>query len=245
MAISKEIKALGLSDKETKIYLAGLELGETSAQRISKKSGIKRTTTYHTIEDLKGKGLFSTVISKGKRLYAAEDPRKLLDKVDEQKKNLEKIMPELLSIANFIDKKPRIKYYEGEQGIKEVYEDTLSYPNSEILAWVNSEAITNFKIDYLKNYYLPQRLKNKIWVKAIAPATEEMKNYKSRDSQSLRRTRLIKNKDISFNVEINIYGSDKIFIVDFKEKIGLVISNKQIFETFKTIFETNWNLLGE
>jgi HTH-type transcriptional regulator, sugar sensing transcriptional regulator len=242
MLIDK-LKDIGLTNNEIKVYLAGLELGETSIQRIAKKSEIKRTTAYHTVDYLKAKGLYATSLSRGKKRYIAEDPRKLLEKIEYQKKNLEEMMPELLSIANFIDRKPQIKYYEGEQGIKEIYEDTLKFKNSEILAWVNSEAIANFKIEYLKNYYLPQRLKNKIWVRAIAPATEEMKNYQTRDLKSLRKTKLIKNKDISFNTEIMIYGSDKVSIVDFKEKIGLIIGNSQIYETFKKIFESYWEVI--
>jgi HTH-type transcriptional regulator, sugar sensing transcriptional regulator len=242
MLIDK-LKEIGLTTNEIKVYLAGLELGETSIQRIAKKSEIKRTTAYHTVDYLKAKGLYATSLSRGKKRYIAEDPRKLLEKVEYQKKNLEEMMPELLSIANFIDRKPQIKYYEGEQGIKEIYEDSLTFKNSEILAWVNSEAIANFKIEYLKNYYLPQRLKNKIWVRAIAPATEEMKNYQSRDLKSLRKTKLIKNKDISFNTEIMIYGPDKVSIVDFKEKIGLIIGNSQIYETFKKIFESYWEVI--
>jgi len=243
MPIADKLKDLGFSENEIGVYLAGLELGETSIQRIAKKSGIKRTTTYHTVDYLKAKGLFSTTLSKGAKKYIAEDPRKLLEKIDTQRKNLEAIMPELLSVANFIDRKPQIKYYEGEQGIKEIYTDTLKYKNSEILAWVNSEAVSNFKIDYLKNYYLPKRLENKIWVKAIAPETEEMKSYQSRDGQSLRKTRLINNKDISFNTEITIYGNSKVSIVDFKEGTGLLIQNIQIYETFKKIFETYWEML--
>lgn len=244
LMLQDKLKDIGLTENEISVYLAGLGLGETTIQRISDKSGVKRTTVYHTVDYLKTKGLFSTAITKGRKKYIAEDPRKILEIMERQKKNLEDMMPKLLSMANFMDKKPKIKYYDGEQGIKEIYEDTLKYPNSEILAWVNSEAITNFKIDYLKNYYLPQRLKKKIWVRAVAPLTDEMKNYQSRDGQSLRKTKLIKNKNASFDTEIAIYGSDNLSIVDFKEKMGIVIKNIQIHQTFKKIFETYWEMIA-
>lgn len=242
MSLITKIKELGLEEKEAKVYLACLELGEANIQRIGKKSDIKRTTVYHALDSLIEKGLSSVVVRKGRKRYTAEDPRKLKNRIDFQKETLDEIMPNLLSLANFMDKKPEIKYYEGESGIKEIYKDSLNYPDSEILAWVNSEAITNFKIDYLKNYYLPQRLDKKIWVRAIAPSTEEMINYQSRDSQSLRKTRLLK-KSTSFNVEIIIYGKEKVSIVDFENKIGLIIRNQQIFNTFRLIFESNWSLL--
>ena len=43
---------LGLSPNEAKIYLATLESGQTSAQRIAQKAQIKRTTTYSVLEGL-------------------------------------------------------------------------------------------------------------------------------------------------------------------------------------------------
>jgi len=240
--IIEVIKNLGLSKNEVKTYLAGLELGETSVQRIAQKAKLHRTTTYRAIDTLKSKGLFLSSISKGHRKYSTEDPRKILDKIERQKTQFENVLPELLSLVSFSDKKPEIKYFEGEGGLIEIYSDTLEHPDSTIRAWVNSEALDNFKIDYLKEVYLPTRLKKRILVNAIAPATEEMKRYQSRDRSSLRQTKLLKNIP-GFNVEIMIYGNDKIAIIDFKESLGLIIQNKNIFKTLKTIFIVNWDNL--
>lgn len=232
----------GLSEKAAKVYLAGLELGETSIQRLAQKTKLQRTTVYRLVAELKHKGLFFTSISQKKRLFTAEDPSKLIGLLDQKKSRLEKALPDLQSLIKFFDKKPSIKYYEGEAGIKKVYTDTLSYPDHKILAWVNSEAVTNFKIDYLRHEYLPSRIKKRIPVFAIAPDTPEMRAYQTRDAVSLRTTKILKRR-ASFNVEIMMYGKEKIAIIDFVESFALLIQNEHMHHTLKTIFESFWETL--
>ena len=118
--------------------MAVLELGEGNIQDISKKSGVKRTTVYDILNSLKEKKLISSINKGKKAVFSAEDPRKLDGQLDEKKETLKKILPELLSITNLLDKKPTIKFYEGDEGIKEVYKDTLNYPDQELVAWVTA-----------------------------------------------------------------------------------------------------------
>lgn len=241
--LQQELIKLGLNEKEVKIYLALLELGEGNIQQISKKSKVKRTTVYDIIESLKEKGLLGQTTRKKRIYYLAEDPRKLEDNLEDKKNIFRKVLPELLSITNILDKKPKIKYYEGGEGIKEVYRDTLKYPNQELLAWVSAEAVSSFDPEFLNEYYLPRRLKNKIWVRAIAPNKPYMQKYKLLDEKSLRRTKLISIENIPLEVEINLYGNNKIAIMSFEEKLSLIIESKKIFNTLKSIFEMNWKLL--
>lgn len=239
--LEKKLENLGLNEKEAKVYLASLELGQTNVQRLAKKSGVKRTTLYDIIESLKGKGLLSFVAKGKKTLYFAEDPRVLEQQIEGKKAFLKKIMPELLSIANVLDKKPKIRYFEGIEGIKEVYKDTLNYPGRELLAWVSEEAVLAFDEKFLNEYYLPKRIEKKIWVRAVAPDKPYMQKYKGLDEKSLRRTKLFSMEDFLVEVEINLYGDNKIAIISFGEKISLIIESQKIFNTLKSIFELNWN----
>lgn len=53
----EKLKNLGLNEKEARVYLAALELGEASVQEIAQKSGVKRVTAHVAIEKLKTEGL--------------------------------------------------------------------------------------------------------------------------------------------------------------------------------------------
>lgn len=242
MIIDDLIK-IGLERKEAQLYLCLLELGETNIARISKKSGIKRTTCYDIIESLKIKGLLSTIVKRSRIFYFAEDPRKIDHQLDEKKNILSNILPQLLSVANLIDKKPVIRYFEGTEGIRDVYRDTLNYSNQELLAWISEETVAHFDIDWLWNFYVLQRVKKKIWSRSIAPRVPYLENVKTFDQAHLRQTRLVSPKKFPFQVEINLYGNDRIGIMSFREQFGLIIESKKIYTTLKSIFEGHWKSL--
>lgn len=90
--IEDELIEIGLTENEARTYLAALELGETTIVRISKKSGVKRTTTYLSVESLKEKGFLSELKKKKKIFFYAEDPRILQDKIEERKKAIDRIV---------------------------------------------------------------------------------------------------------------------------------------------------------
>ncbi|XLQ20592.1 MAG: TrmB family transcriptional regulator [Candidatus Moraniibacteriota bacterium] len=237
----QELEKLNLSEKEARLYLSLLELGEVNLQRISEKSKIKRTTVYDILDSLKEKGLVS-LTKKGKRIYYYAENPKVIETIFKEKINiLEGILPELLSVANLIDRKPKIQFFEGIEGIKNIYRDTLEYKNQEILAWASPEAIEYFDIEYLWKEYVPQRLKNKIWTRSFAPNTDGMQHVKEYDEKHLRQMKLIDFEDnLFFEVEINLYAGHKIGIMSFKEEFGLIIESKKIYNTLKAIFELQW-----
>jgi HTH-type transcriptional regulator, sugar sensing transcriptional regulator len=238
-----DLKEAGLNEKEAQVYLSLLELGETSIQRISEKSGIKRTTLYHIMDDLKNKALVGTTIRKSKKYFSAEDPRLIGKQMEERRKKFENLLPELLSITNLIDKKPKIKYFEGTEGIKEVFRDTLNFPKQETLAWISLDAVKYFDIDWILKTYVPQRVEKKIWQRAIAPNQSYMEKVKIDDQKHLRQTKLIFAEEFPFHVEINLYGNSNIGIMSFEEQIGIIIESKKIYTTLKSFFELHWKTL--
>lgn len=240
MELIKTLQKAGLTNKEAKVYLAVLELGETTINRAAKKSKVKRSTVYLLVESLKEKGLVSAIKRNKKLFFCAEDPRVLEKQIEEKKKAVGEAMPELLSIMNLIDKKPSIRYFEGSEGIKNVYLDTLDYSDQEILAWF-SESFLKFDADFFYKKYIPARIKNKIWLRAILPDSEEMRELQKSNSQNFRKTKLIPKEKFDIKIEISLYGKNKIGIMSYEEEIGMIIESQKIFEALKCIFEIMWD----
>lgn len=243
--ISEKLQKIGLNEKEAKIYSALLELGETNVQRISKKANIKRTTIYNILDSLKEKGLVSTVVKKKRKNYVASDPKELELRLEQQKSALKSLMPTLLSMTHLIDKKPNIKYFEGVEGLKEIYLDTLNYPDKPLWAWVSDfiDVITETLDKEFVDYYISKRVENKIMAYVIAPDSPRVKIYKSTDNKSLRQTKL----DAELNnieVEIDLYGGNKIAIMSFGERFGIIIESRLIYNTLKNIFDVSWSNLN-
>lgn len=84
------IEGLGLTEKESKLYLTSLRIGPASMQVLARKAKIDRGTAYHVAQTLTEKGLFATA-QEGKRpLYRVTEPQKLYDYVAEKKQTADK-----------------------------------------------------------------------------------------------------------------------------------------------------------
>jgi sugar-specific transcriptional regulator TrmB len=238
--LHKKLQFLGLTEKEASTYLTLLELGDANLADITRQTKLKRTTLYEVIRSLKEKGLVSTIRSHSRLIYTAEDPRTLSDRLDEQRAVLDGMLPEMLSLTNALPRKPRMQYYEGIEGIKEVYRDTLEYPDQELLAWVSEEAGKSFDTDFLNNIYLPGRIKNKIWVRAIVSDTPQMHELLGNDATALRHTKAVSHEQFPYTMQINLYGKRRVAFMSFREQTGLIIENESIYNTLKSIFEQQW-----
>jgi len=239
--IYKQLEDAGLNENEARIYLAALELGQTSVSRIARKSGIKRTTVYLSLENLMGKGLVSAIKKESKTHYYAEDPRNLERIMAERKEKISKLMPELLAFTNMLDKKPEIRYFEGEDGLKEVFMDSLNFDSQEILMMFSESYITDFGEQFFDDVYRPERTKRKIPARVLVPNNKEMQNISSINVKTLRQMKFLPPNLFDIKIEVMLYGKDKMSIVSFKEKFGFIIESPVIFDSFKSIFETLWS----
>lgn len=236
--LHKQLQDAGINETEAKIYLASLELGQTSVSRIARKSGIKRTTVYLSLENLMHKGLMSAIKKDGKTHYYAEDPRNLERIMEERKNRITDLIPQLLTFTNLIDKKPEIRYFEGEEGLKEVFEDSLNYPNGEICMMYSESYITDFDEKYFSEYYVPQRLKKKIMARTLVPDNEQMHALGSKNN--VRQLKFLSPDIFKIKIEVMLYGKGKMSIVSFQEKFAFIIESPAIYESFQSIFETLW-----
>jgi HTH-type transcriptional regulator, sugar sensing transcriptional regulator len=232
----------GLSQKEASVYLANYELGESTASRIAQKSGIKRPTAYMELENLIRKGLVSQSKKKNLKYYTASNPKTILSILNENKNEFEKNIAGLLSIGTAIDKKPSVRYFEGEEGMKEVYRDTLSIPNQEIQSWFSGSTAVG-KESIQEKYYIPERQKKNIWIRAILPDSEELRPYIAKNSEQLRKSKTIDETKYNMDNEIILYAKNKTAILNYGDKLGIIINSSKIHESIKQIFEIMWEIL--
>jgi sugar-specific transcriptional regulator TrmB len=248
--IKEALEKFGLSAKEVAVYLATLELGDATAQNIARKADEKRPTTYVMLESLQHRGLVTEHLKGKSKHYFAAAPRTLLSLLRDQKRDLERkegelaaILPELDTLHNISAYKPKVQLFEGVNGLKAIYEETLR-AKEEILAFTGvTEQVTRELADWLNQDYAPRRAKRRISAKVIAPDTDAARAYQQRDASNLRETRIVSATKFPFTVEINIYGK-KVAFISFKEKelIGVVIESAEIARTMRSIFFLAWGM---
>ncbi|MEI8143716.1 MAG: helix-turn-helix domain-containing protein [Candidatus Berkelbacteria bacterium] len=126
------LESFGLNETEQAIYLAGLALGPTSVQSLSRTANTKRSTSYFAIENLIEKGFFRERKDAKKRTLIAENPKhlnRIIRKeelaLQQKKSSLEQLMPQLEAIATNTTDHSSIDYYEGKEGVWHVFENML------------------------------------------------------------------------------------------------------------------------
>jgi len=234
------LQQLGLSAKESDLYLALLELGQANVATIAKHAHIKRPTAYVLLDALKDKGFVGLEGSSNRR-YRAEDPRKLLAYEKAKVAAFEKALPGLAGLAAASELKPGVRFFTGLDGIKAVYEESLLQPaGAEILAIGNAEAVERTLIDF-QSWYIQRRVRQGIRLRGLIPATPEGLNVAKRNATELRETRLLEPGRFTEPVEVNIYGN-KISAVSFVEHelIGIIVDSNVLANVHRQLFELLW-----
>ncbi|QQR55243.1 hypothetical protein IPG41_01640 [Candidatus Peregrinibacteria bacterium] len=229
---------IGLSKKEAAVYLANLELGTALASEIAKKSKLNRVTTYDVLEKLISEGLVSSQMIKKVSCFTAMEPDQLRLEVRKHYLDFKEALPEFRRLQGK-SSHPHIRYYEGLDGVKKIYADTLS-SKTEILNYADSKSIREFWPKYDQEY-VKKRVEAKIYLRGIAPLDEHGKKVAQQNESMYREIRLVKAGPFSFTNEINIYN-DKVAIVSFSKNtiMGMIIESEEVANTQRAIFMMAW-----
>ena len=231
------LENLGLSKGEIKVYLTLLELGTTKVGKIIEKSGLASSAVHNSINSLKDKGLISC-IKKGKiNLYQAVPPKQLISFVEDKKKKLQQILPQLELKQSLAKDKQEAEVFIGKKGIiamlNIIIENTkkgdefLFFP---VRGEDQDEEIQKFFLSYdLK------RAEKKLKVRGLAP--KELKPlFKKRKIHNMKYTSM----PLPANISI---CQDKICFFSWGEKpVGYLIRSKQIVSIFKNFFDGVWRM---
>jgi len=235
--INEVLINLGLTEKEASIYLACLELGSSPVSDIAKQANVNRVTTYDIIEKLIKKGYINYFTKNKVKFFDAVKPDTIYKITHQRTNDLKNILPDLKRLHGETPH-PTIRYFEGLNGLKAIYEDTLR-SQTEILNYANSQEIRQFWPDYDQEY-VEKRAKKKIYLRGIAPLDEAGLKVKKENRKYFRNIRLIPRNKYDFSNEINIY-ENKVSIISFNEGlIGMIIKSAEIAETQRTIFKMVW-----
>jgi HTH-type transcriptional regulator, sugar sensing transcriptional regulator len=243
--LSTQLEELGLSKVEAKVYLTVLELGASFVSAISKRSGVPRVNCYYALGSMVGKGIMSCFTQNNLKYYSVESPKILINKQEEKLQKVKKLLPELLSITNALAYKPKIQYYEGIEGIKNIFEDTLT-SSGELLGYTNLKELPKVvSPEFLKNY-AERKINKKIKTRMLSPTSDEAKNYLENNypknfNKDLVEIFFVHPKEYIFDYEITIYN-DKTSLVSLNpsELMGIIIESSLYAKTQRSVFNLAW-----
>lgn len=242
--LKDDLKEVGLTEKEARIYLAGLELGPVSIIDLARKTKENRTSLYHTVEGLIKRGFF-TIIKKGnKKLYSPEDPGLLKRAAQQRLDQVSGIVKDLLALQKKGSLKPIMHMYDGMEGIKAVFQETIYAKEKTIYGFTGIEHLATASkslMDFLLNEYTALRKKNGVFAKLIIPDTPGGRTYHASDNEKFRESRFVSADKYNFPSEYLVYD-DVVCLLAFseREQFAITIQSKAMADTMKMIFNFMW-----
>jgi sugar-specific transcriptional regulator TrmB len=241
-----DLQSLGLTDEESKVYLAVLELGGAYVSAIAKKANVHRVSCYHTLGNLVTKGLISSLIRNNMKYFSVESPKVLVNQLEEKYHKAQELLPELLSLTNSLAYKPKIQYYEGLNGLQNIMEDTLN-SEGEVLGYTNLAALPGVLPEEYIRRYAKNKIDKKIKSRMLSPISDDALEYIEKyypnydETIELIEILFINPNEFMIEYEINIY-EDKVSIISLssQEIIGLILQSPVYARTQRAIFNLAW-----
>lgn len=237
----KILEQLGLEGKKADVYLAALQLGSASAQEIAKRAGLKRPTVVEILEGLVSRGLMSFVTEKRTRIFTVEPPRKLLALAEEQERQARSILPSLEALYGRSTSRPRVQFYEGIEGVKTVYEDTLTTTSKSLRAILSMQDLYEIPGKEYMQENVRRRIEVGIQLQVIRSEQKEVEGTWPASKKELRELHLAP-PGMIFAMTMYLYDDKVALIGTQKENFGLIIHSKDLFDMQSNLFETLWQV---
>jgi len=247
--MEKELQQLGYSLNQAKIYLALLELGQTTVGPIIKKTGLHRQVVYNTLEELEKLDLIQATTKNNRQNFAIIDPRKIIENITKKQNLAEDLLPELLAKQKKGSASQEVKIYEGIEGFQAMhYNNIKNTPvNGEYLVlsagadrWVPIMEANNFIYKYEK-----LRLDKNIQIRLLSyedmrPNWDKIKDVYGQGEKNKKFVRYLP-KSFNNPVGIQIY-TDRVALISYIDPLIVVeIKNMHFVRIFRQYFENLWN----
>jgi len=216
-SLKKVLETIGLNKNELAVLLVLLENGPMLVSSIAKAAKLNRSTTYGVLKLLSDKGLVSSINKTGVVRYQSIAPEQLpgfierqRDALAETKQKIVALVPQLNLLRTKGKVLPRVQFFEGKEGVKQAYEDTIE----------NNAGV-------------------KFGVKCIdlAPESEWARKIQANDTKHLRTTKFIPSQ-YGFDAELALYDK-KVGIFSYAQEspIALIIEDDTVSNMMQKLFD--------
>lgn len=249
--VGSVLSEFGLTSVEISVYKAALALGSRPASTIAQKAGLKRGHTYNVLESLIEKGLVQEFVKSSIRHFVASQPKSLVGVLERkehelaaQKQRLLQALPHLEQLKNPLSAEPKVRFFKGLDGIKEVFNDMTSVPNQTIYGIVDLERSWSVVDDatqcWINGYIKRREEKNIFWngIVVKSPIADRSLRIRPSDRRQLKMV-----QGVELPAEVHVYGSKVAIMSTYLEMIGVIIESEPIAFTLRTFMTLLWESL--
>ncbi len=235
----KLLAEAGLSDKESRVYLALLETGQATVNRIAQITKLKRPIIYVTLESLEKIGYASKVPNKTVSTYSAGDPAVISAQLSTTSKHFLEMLPYLQTLGMRTGKRPKISFYDAEEAIWRIFKEQSHESDASV--------VTSYGRIY---HHFPKLTEE--WLKSCERGIYKLKNWRHiitdepKDIEIGKRLAAIGQKVKSIHgantrvVDMVIHDNKVSITLIDKEPFINIIESEALALSMREIFDIVW-----
>lgn len=246
MNITSLLQSFGLSETESKVYLAALEKEYTTATEIAKRTGMKRPSVYHTLQGLVSKGLVVTAGTKVEKFKAQPADQLVLmlerkkNEIEHLKDQIEKSLPLFPTPSAHAGHSPYLEYFFGLESLKNLMEKIFSSKSKVIYTiGVPFKLMESVENTYILNF-LNKRARAGIENYSIWHDTPNDKRIADIQQSGWHVRLAPKNIRGKNSVMITIVDDKVIFLNFLPELFGFLVTSQDFSDSMKTMWDALW-----
>lgn len=239
-----QLKELGLSEGQVKVYVAVLDLGVSTLNGIQEKTGIERRNIYDILNKLIERGFISYTLEKSKRTYQCTHPNKILEEIKKKEVNLDNLKNDIsFIIPTFNAKKSavRAEVYRGIEAMKSLHDEMLDYKE---IYWIGGNSgVENTSLKVWFSKWMQRRVEKKVMMYDLVDygtflgGLEPQKKEKHK-KQYYKYCQLP--RQLRSPMVIAIFGNKVVQILWSEKPFAFVLESKEIKESFMKYFNYFW-----
>ena len=243
------LEDLGRKPAEVSAYQTALLLGPRPASTIARASGVSRAHIYDVLNSLKEKG-FVEELSRNKVKHFAPLPAEqvlsrlnsLAKRIDVNRRRLEDVLPNLLSVPIRVGGSPTIQFLQGSAGLERAWEESLRATNTEVLEFLDQQQSLLAEHTPRTKWFrslLRQKNSQNVSIRILCVVSTLKQNCLPLDalaSPTARRTLA----DIHFGSDILIFGSRVAILSRLPSPRGVLLESEAFAAGFRAVHQLAW-----
>lgn len=242
------IEKVGLTKGESKVYIALLEVGQSSITEIVKKSGVSTSKSYDILYRLEEKGLVSHVIIHSVKYFKAVSPERLKEILEEKHKDIEntitkidELIPELIAKQKLKEGDEEAEIFVGMKGLISVFnEETEWMKKTNGISYVIGATKGGEVESQIDEFFARlQAKRDKLKLKTKFVFNKKMKGL----FPYIEKSRYCDIRYIEVGSEmtsINVFDDKIVIAIYSKRPFLFVIKSKDIAKDFREYFKELW-----
>ena len=239
------LSKIGLSKKEVEVYLAMLKIGPASAAQIAREVGMARQTVYSLLGAMVESGFVEESDRAGVKQFFV-DPQHLItllerrkEAAESQRRIVEKELPKMLALRPKKVALPKVQYYEGENGLRRLFENILEqYKKGErdIFRGYGINKIHGLLSEYIPDF-IKERYELGVDTRLFIGRGED--DFGITDT-SKAYGRTVKRLDMEAQKAGMYLVGNRLYLFSYEDRVGVMIENETIARLFRATFEDQW-----